>query len=61
MAVMVFTVAYISFGVPANIIIKKTGSRSLSIMMFIWGLFAMGQGFTKTWAGIVACRFLMGR
>lgn len=60
MAVMVFTVAYISFGVPANIIIKKTGSRSLSIMMFIWGLFAMGQGFTKTWAGIVACRFLMG-
>lgn len=60
-AVLVFTVAYITFGVPANIIVKKAGTRSLSLMMFIWGLFAMGQGFTKTWAGLVACRFMMGK
>jgi len=28
---------------------------------FIWGLFAVSQGFTKTWGGLVACRFLMGK
>ncbi|KAK5121976.1 hypothetical protein LTR85_004548 [Meristemomyces frigidus] len=60
MAVMVFTVAYVVCGVPANIVFRKLGPKSLSAMMFIWGLFAMGQGFTKTWAGLVACRFMMG-
>lgn len=48
-AVMVFTIAYVVCGVPANIVFKKTGPRSLSVMMFVWGLFALGQGFSKTW------------
>jgi MFS family permease len=60
-AVMVFTLAYITFGVPANMLVKKLGPRTLPAMMFIWGLFAMVQGFTKTWGGLVACRFLMGK
>lgn len=37
MAVMVFTLAYVIFGVPANLIFKKFGPQSLSVMMFVWG------------------------
>jgi len=36
MAVMVFTLAYVLFGVPANIAFKLLGPKSLSGMMFIW-------------------------
>lgn len=36
-AVMLFTVAYIIFGLPASLIFKKTGPQSLSVMMFLWG------------------------
>lgn len=36
MAVMVFTLAYVVFGVPANIVFKLAGPKSLSVMMFIW-------------------------
>lgn len=36
MAVMVFTLAYVIFGVPANIVFKLAGPKSLSIMMLIW-------------------------
>lgn len=36
-AVLLFTVAYIIFGLPANIVFKKTGPKSLSVMMFLWG------------------------
>lgn len=37
MAVMVFTVAYVIFGVPANLVFKKFGPKTLSIMMLFWG------------------------
>jgi hypothetical protein len=37
-AVMLFTVAYIIFGLPASLIFKKTGTQSLSVMMFLWGI-----------------------
>nr|OQO30769.1 hypothetical protein B0A51_02465 [Rachicladosporium sp. CCFEE 5018] len=60
MAVMVFTLAYVVFGVPANIVFKLVGPKSLSAMMFIWGFLVMGQGFTRSYAGLVVCRFLMG-
>jgi len=35
-AVMVFTLAYVIFGVPANVVFKWAGPRSLPFMMFIW-------------------------
>ena len=60
MAVMVFTLAYVIFGVPANIVFKLVGPKSLSVMMFIWGICVVGQGLTKSYAGLVTCRFLMG-
>lgn len=36
-AVMLFTVAYIIFGLPTTILFKKVGPKSLSVMMFLWG------------------------
>lgn len=59
-AVMVFTLAYITFAVPANMVFKRFGPRTLGVMMFIWSFFALGQGLTTTWGGLVACRFIMG-
>ncbi|KAE8365302.1 major facilitator superfamily domain-containing protein [Aspergillus caelatus] len=59
-AVTMFTVAYVIFGVPANLLVKKFGPRMLVIYMFTWGLFVMGQGLTKTATGLIACRFFMG-
>jgi len=38
MAVMVFTLAYVVTGVPANIVFKKTGPKCLSVMMFVKAL-----------------------
>ncbi|EIT79221.1 permease of the major facilitator [Aspergillus oryzae 100-8] len=59
-AVTMFTVAYVIFGVPANLLVKKFGPRMLVLYMFTWGLFVMGQGLTKTATGLIACRFFMG-
>lgn len=36
-AVTVFTVSYIVFGVPANLIVKKLGPKMLAVYMFAWG------------------------
>lgn len=59
-AVQMFTVAYVAFGLPANIIFKKTGPKSLAVMMFLWGVTVIGQGVTASYGGLVACRFLEG-
>ncbi|KAL9094594.1 MAG: hypothetical protein Q9165_003153 [Trypethelium subeluteriae] len=59
-AYWVFTLSYVIFGVPANLVFRKFGPKSLSIMMFCWGLTVLGQGLTKTYAGLVVCRFLEG-
>ncbi|EKG16496.1 Major facilitator superfamily [Macrophomina phaseolina MS6] len=60
MAVMVFTLAYVIFGIPANLIFKKFGPKTLSVMMLFWGITVIGQGVTKTAGGLIACRFLEG-
>ncbi|KAF2097855.1 MFS general substrate transporter [Rhizodiscina lignyota] len=59
-AVQVFTAAYVAFGLPANILFKKIGPRSLPAMMFLWGLTVIGQGVTASYQGLAACRFLEG-
>ncbi|KAF2234393.1 MFS general substrate transporter [Viridothelium virens] len=59
-AYWVFTLSYVVFGVPANLLFQKFGPKSLSVMMFCWGLTVLGQGLTKTYAGLVVCRFLEG-
>lgn len=37
-AVTVFTVSYVVFGVPANLLVKKFGPKILGIYMFCWGM-----------------------
>ncbi|KAJ9258183.1 hypothetical protein DTO212C5_8757 [Paecilomyces variotii] len=59
-AVTVFTVSYIAFGVPANLVFKRFGPKTLAVFMFAWGLCTLGQGLTTTVSGLIACRFLMG-
>ncbi|OCK78051.1 MFS general substrate transporter [Lepidopterella palustris CBS 459.81] len=59
-AVIVFNIGYVVAGVPLNIVFKKTGPKSLAAMMFCWGLTVLGQGLTKSYAGLVVCRTLEG-
>lgn len=59
-AVMVFTLAYVVFGVTANLVFKTVGPKSLSFMMLFWGCCAMGQGLVHNFAGLAALRLLMG-
>ncbi|KAE8151332.1 vitamin H transporter [Aspergillus avenaceus] len=60
LAVTMFTVAYVIFGMPANLLVKKFGPKMLVLYMFTWGLFVMGQDLTKNATGLIACRFFMG-
>ncbi|PVH97218.1 MFS general substrate transporter [Periconia macrospinosa] len=59
-AVFVFNIGYLLAGVPLSIVFKKTGPKSLAVMMFCWGLCVIGCGVTKSYGGLVACRFLEG-
>jgi MFS family permease len=59
-AFQAFVLAYVLFGVPATILFKALGPRMLPVMMFFWGLCVVGQGVTKSYAGLVVCRFLEG-
>lgn len=60
-ALFTFFVPYILFEVPANIIIKRIApSTWLSIIMTLWGIATVGQGLVTNFAGLVACRFLVG-
>jgi hypothetical protein len=36
-AVFVFNIGYLIAGVPLSILFKKTGPKSLAVMMFCWG------------------------
>jgi hypothetical protein len=38
-AVTVFTVAYVVFSAPANLLVKKFGPRMLPIFMLCWGMY----------------------
>ncbi|KAF2022176.1 MFS general substrate transporter [Aaosphaeria arxii CBS 175.79] len=59
-AVFVFNIGYLIAGVPLSILFKKTGPKSLSVMMFCWGITVIGCGLTKSFAGLVVCRLLEG-
>ncbi|RJE23921.1 MFS transporter [Aspergillus sclerotialis] len=60
-ALFVFFIPYILFEVPSNVILKKVKpSWWLSGIMFAWGIITVCQGVTKSFGGLVACRFLLG-
>ena len=39
LAATMFTVAYVIFGMPANLLVKKFGPKMLVLYMFTWGEF----------------------
>jgi MFS family permease len=59
-AVFVFNLGYLVAGVPFTILVKRTGPRTLSIMMLCWGVLVIGCGVTRSWKGLVICRLLEG-
>ena len=44
-AVTIFTVAYVVSGMPANLLVKKFGPRTLIVYMFCWGLSMFNLSF----------------
>lgn len=60
-ALFVFFIPYILFEVPSNLILKKIKpSWWISGIMFGWGIVTVCQGVTKSFAGLVVCRVLLG-
>ncbi|KAL8953602.1 MAG: hypothetical protein Q9222_000528 [Ikaeria aurantiellina] len=60
-ALFSFTIPYVLFEVPANMLLKKIKPQMwLSGLMFCWGICTMGQGFTQNLGGLATCRALMG-
>ncbi|RDW59959.1 hypothetical protein BP6252_13046 [Coleophoma cylindrospora] len=62
-ALWILNIPYICLAIPSNILIKKgfvKPSVYLSSIMFFWSLCVIGLGCTKTFRGVLACRFLMG-
>lgn len=49
------------FEVPSNLVIKKfTPSRYIACITALWGIVATLTGVTQNFAGLVACRLLLG-
>ncbi|KAJ7092436.1 putative MFS transporter [Mycena belliarum] len=60
-ALMVFLVAYATFEVPSNYLLKKLNpSRWIAFLMLAWGALTMGLGGTKSYAEVTVVRFLLG-
>ncbi|KAI9878608.1 MAG: hypothetical protein M1830_000427 [Pleopsidium flavum] len=60
-ALFMFFIPYILLEVPSNILLKKVPpSTWLSFIMFCWGVITVCMGVTKSYAGLVVCRFLLG-
>lgn len=57
----IFTMQYILFEVPSNIIIKKISpSLWLASITVLWGISTVGMGLVKNVEGLIACRVLLG-
>ncbi|EGO55036.1 hypothetical protein NEUTE1DRAFT_147682 [Neurospora tetrasperma FGSC 2508] len=60
-ALMVFLVAYATFEVPSNILLKKLRpSRWIAFLMFSWGAITMGLGGVQNFSSLAAVRFILG-
>ncbi|PMD42708.1 putative MFS transporter, partial [Hyaloscypha variabilis F] len=63
MSLWILNIPYICLAVPSNLLMKKGFVKPqmyLSGIMFCWALCTIGLGCTKTFKGVLACRFLMG-
>ncbi|KAK5655800.1 hypothetical protein OQA88_5338 [Cercophora sp. LCS_1] len=60
-ALLVFYIPYILVDVPSNLLLKKLKAGIyLPSLITAWGLVCTCIGFTKSFAGLVACRVLLG-
>ncbi|KAL9101212.1 MAG: hypothetical protein Q9163_003494 [Psora crenata] len=60
-ALCVFFIPYILFEVPSNLLIRKFApSTWLTSIMVLWGVVTVCQGLTRSYAGLVVCRVLLG-
>jgi len=61
LAVSLLFVTYVIFETPSNMIIKRLKpARYLAGLMGLWGLVATFSAFVQNFAGLVACRLLLG-
>lgn len=62
MAVSLFSLAYATFEVPSNLIMKRYVRPSLWLAFLLFGWAALTLGFTgvQTYAEVVVLRFLIG-
>ncbi|KIW82442.1 hypothetical protein Z517_05469 [Fonsecaea pedrosoi CBS 271.37] len=57
----IFFILYILLEVPANILIRRIRpSLFLSVVVFAFGVVTMCQGLTRSYAGLVVCRTILG-
>ncbi|OQU98288.1 hypothetical protein CLAIMM_04094 isoform 1 [Cladophialophora immunda] len=60
-ALMVFFIGYVIFEIPSNMFIHHVGAANwLAFICFAWGLVSIGIGFLHSWAGLAACRAILG-
>lgn len=60
-ALLVFYIPYIVADVPSNWLVKRfRAGVYLPVLITLWGLVCTFMGFTKSYAGLVACRALLG-
>lgn len=60
-ALFTFFILYILLEVPCNILLKKMRpSVFLSSIMLGWGIVTVCQGLTRSFAGLVVCRVIIG-
>ncbi|KAJ5542683.1 Major facilitator superfamily domain general substrate transporter, partial [Penicillium sp. DV-2018c] len=60
-AVSILFVTYCFFEVPSNLVLKKLRpSRYIAMIAVAWGIIATLTGITQNYAGLIACRILLG-
>ncbi|KAF2868256.1 MFS transporter-like protein [Massariosphaeria phaeospora] len=60
-ALLVFYIPYILVDVPSNLLLKKfRAGVYLPALITLWGLVCCFMGFTKSYAGLIVCRLLLG-
>lgn len=61
MALLVFYIPYILVDVPSNLLLKRfRAGVYLPTLITAWGLVCTCIGFTRSFAGLVVCRLLLG-
>lgn len=60
-ALAVFFPTYAIAEIPSNMMIKRFGpSIWISFIMVVWSGIVIGMGFVENFAGLIACRVLLG-